>query len=88
MRKNVKFQWTDVCEKSFAELKQRLISAPILAIPMNSVGLIVYGDASKCGLGCVLMQNGRVIAYASRQLRDYEKNYPTHDLELAAVDSP
>ena len=45
----------------------------------------MYSDASKCGLGCVLMQNGRIIAYASRQLKDYEKNYPTHDLELAAV---
>ena len=84
-RKNVKFQWTDSCERSFMELKQRLVSAPILAIPTGSGGLVVYSDASKCGLGCVLMQNGRVIAYASRQLKDYEKNYPTHDLELAAV---
>ena len=67
------------------ELKQILVSAPILAIPTGSGGLVVYIDASKCGLGCVLMQNGRVIAYASRQLKDYEKNYPTHDLELAAV---
>ena len=67
------------------ELKQRLVSAPILAIPTGSGGLVVYSDASKCGLGCVLMQNVRVIAYASRQLKDYEKNYPTHDLELAAV---
>ena len=67
------------------ELKQRVVSAPILAIPTGSGGLVVYSDASKCGFGCVLMQNGRVIAYASRQLKDYEKNYPTHDLELAAV---
>ena len=84
-RKNVKFQWTDLCERSFMELKQKLISAPILAIPTNSGRFVVYSDASKCGLGCVLMQNGKVIAYASRQLKDYEKNYPTHDLELAAV---
>ena len=84
-RKNVKFQWTDACERSFKELKQRLVSAPILAIPTSSGGLVVYSDASKCGLGCVLMQNGRIIAYASRQLKDYEKNYPTHDLELAAI---
>ena len=84
-RKNVKFQWTDACERSFKELKQRLVSAPILAIPTSSRGLVVYSDASKCGLGCVLMQNGRIIAYASRQSKDYEKNYPTHDLELAAV---
>ena len=67
------------------ELKQRLVSAPILAIPTGSEALVVYSDASKYGLGYVLMQNGRVIAYASRQLKDYEKNYPTHDLELAAV---
>ena len=84
-RKNVKFQWTDLCERSSMELKQKLISAPILAIPTNSGRFVVYSDASKCGLGCVLMQNGKVIAYASRQLKDYEKNYPTHDLELAAV---
>ena len=85
IRKNVKFQWTDSCERSFMELKQRLVSAPILAIPTGSRGLVVYSDASKCGLGCVLMQNGRVIAYASRQLKDYEKNYPTNDFELVAV---
>ena len=84
-RKNVKFQWSDACVKSFVELKKRLITAPILAIPTGSGGMVVYSDASKSGLGCVLMQNGRVIAYASRQLKDYEKNYPTHDLELAAV---
>ena len=84
-RKNVKFQWTDLCERSFMELKQKLISAPILAIPTNSGRFVVYSDASKCGLGCVLMQNGKVIAYASRQLKAYEKNYLTHDLELAAV---
>ena len=84
-RKNVKFQWTDACERSFTELMQRLASAPILAISTSSGGLVVYSDASKCGLGCVLMQNGRVIAYASRQLKDYEKNYLTHDLELATV---
>ena len=69
-----------MCERSFMELKQKLISAPILAIPTNSRRFVVYSDASKCGLGCVLMQNGKVIAYASRQLKDYEKNYPTHDL--------
>ena len=84
-RKNVKFQWTDVCERSFMELKQRLVSTLILAIPTGSRGLVVYSDASKCGLGCVLMQNRRVIAYTSRQLKEYEKNYPTHVLKLAAV---
>ena len=62
-----------------------MLTAPILAIPTDTGGFVVYSDASKNGLGCVLMQNGKVIAYASRQLKDYEKNYPTHDLELTAV---
>ena len=84
-KKGVPFQWSDACEKSFQELKQRLVTAPILTIPTDSDGFVVYSDASKNGLGCVLMQNGKVIAYASRQLKDYEKNYPVHDLELAAV---
>ena len=84
-QKNVKFQWSDACEKSFQELKQRLITAPILALPAGSGGYTVYCDASRVGLGCVLMQRGKVIAYASRQLRPYEQNYPTHDLEMAAI---
>jgi len=66
-------------------LKQRLVTAPVLTLPMESVGYVVYTDASKKGLGCVLVQQGRVVAYASRQLKEHEKNYPTHDLELAAV---
>nr|GFB10719.1 hypothetical protein [Tanacetum cinerariifolium] len=72
-------------EKSFEELKQRLVSAPVLTLPSGSGGFQIYSDASKKGLGCVLMQHGKVIAYASRQLKPYEVNYPTHDLELAAV---
>ena len=84
-RKGKKFEWTEDCEKSFQELKRRLTSAPILTIPDGDEGFVIYSDASKMGLGAVLMQNGKVIAYASRQLKDYEKNYPTHDLELAAV---
>ena len=84
-RKNVKFQWTDVCERSFPKLKQRLVPAPILSIPTSFGGFVVYSFASTYRLRCVLIQNRRVIAYASRQLKDYEKNYPTHDLELAAV---
>nr|CAD1842569.1 unnamed protein product [Ananas comosus var. bracteatus] len=71
--------------RSFDELRQRLTSAPILALPVMGERFVIYSDASHSGLGCVLMQHGRVIAYASRQLKDYEKNYPTHDLELAAV---
>ena len=72
-------------EKSFQELKSRLISAPILAMPSGTKGYVIYSDASKLGLGCVLMQHERVIAYAFLQLRTHEKNYSTHDLELAAV---
>ncbi|RVW59896.1 Transposon Ty3-G Gag-Pol polyprotein [Vitis vinifera] len=84
-QKGVKFEWSDDCECSFQELKNRLVSAPILTIPSGSGGFVVYSDASYQGLGCVLMQHGRVVAYASRQLKPYERNYPTHDLELAAV---
>ena len=57
----------------------------MLALPSGIEGFVVYSDASKRGLGCVLMQHGRVIAYASRQLKSYEVNYPVHDLELAVV---
>jgi hypothetical protein len=84
-QKNAKFEWKEECEKSFQELKQRLVTAPVLTIPSSSGGFVIYSDASHKGLGCVLMQHGRVVAYASRQLKNYEQNYPTHDLELAAV---
>ena len=84
-QKKVKFEWTPECEASFEELKKKLVSAPVLTLPSGSRGFVVYSDASKKGLGCVLMQNDRVIAYASRQLKPYEQNYPTHGLELAAV---
>ena len=66
-------------------MKRRLTSAPILIIPTSGEPLVIYSDASKVGLGVVLMQNGKVVAYGSRQLKDHEKNYPTHDLEMAAV---
>ncbi|GKB68326.1 retrotransposon protein, putative, ty3-gypsy subclass [Tanacetum coccineum] len=85
MRKGEKFVWTDERNESFEELKRRLVSALILTLPSGSGGFQIYSDASKKGLGCVLMQHGKVIAYASRQLKPYEVNYPTHDLELAAV---
>ena len=84
-RKSNRFEWTDRCEKSFQELKERLITAPVLSLPVDDAKFVVYCDASKLGLGCVLMQEGKVIAYASRQLKEYEQRYPTHDLELAAV---
>jgi hypothetical protein len=84
-RKNAPFVWRDKCEASFQELKRRIVTTPVLTLPMESVGYVVYMDASKKGLGCVLMQQRRVVAYASRQLKNHEKNYPTHDLELATV---
>src|SRR5688572_31719175 len=84
-QKKVKFAWTDACEKSFQILKEKLTSAPILTLLDGVEGFVVYCDASRIGLGCVLMQKGKVIAYASRQLKVHERNYPTHDLELAAV---
>jgi hypothetical protein len=79
------FVWDVHCERSFNELKQRLTTAPVLVLPKADEPFVVYCDASKLGLGGVLMQNGKVVAYASRQLRIHERNYPTHDLELAAV---
>nr|GEW26242.1 retrotransposon protein, putative, Ty3-gypsy subclass [Tanacetum cinerariifolium] len=72
MRKGEKFVWNEEREKSFEELKQRLVSAPVLTLPSGSGGFQIYSDASKKGLGCVLMQHGKVIAYASRQLKPYE----------------
>ncbi|KAH0720584.1 hypothetical protein KY290_005079 [Solanum tuberosum] len=80
-----KFIWSDACEKSFQELKDRLTSPPVLTLPESTDGFVVYCDASRVGLGCVLMQNSKVIAYASRQLNFHEKNYPTHNHELAVV---
>jgi hypothetical protein len=85
LRKGAEFVWTAACEKSSQELKNRLTTAPVLALPESGEEYIIYCDASRSGLGWVLMQKGRVIAYASRQLRKYEENYPTHDLELGAV---
>ncbi|XP_070011272.1 uncharacterized protein [Nicotiana sylvestris] len=84
-QKNAKFQWTEECEQSFQKLKTCLTIAPILALPSGSGGFTVFCDTSRVGLGCVLMQNGRVIAYASRQLKRQEQNYPTHDLEMVVV---
>ena len=73
------------CEESFIELKKKLTTAPILIFPNPSGSFVVYCDASKMGLGGVLMQNGQVIAHASRKLKVHERNYPTHDLELVAM---
>jgi len=85
LKKENKFIWTPECEKSFQTLKEKLTTTPVLALPDIHKDFVVYCDASRQGLGCVLMQEGRVIAYASRQLKEHEQRYPTHDLELAAV---
>ena len=85
LKKCVKFYWSNQCEEAFQKLKTLLTSAPILAQPDTAKPFDFYCDASGTRLGCVLMQENRVIAYASRSLKCHEENYPTHDLELAAV---
>ena len=84
-KKNAKFERTEACEKGFQELKDRLTTAPMLTLPKCGENYTVYCDASRVCFVCVLIQAGKVIAYASRQLKVHEKNYPTHDLELAPV---
>ncbi|GKA64906.1 putative reverse transcriptase domain-containing protein [Tanacetum coccineum] len=84
-QKGVKFDWGEKEENAFQLIKQKLCSAPILALPEGSEDFVVYCDASHKGLGVVLMQREKVIAYASRQLKVHEKNYTTHDLELGSV---
>ena len=84
-RKEVKFDWDDRCEEAFQKLKRRLTSAAILIVPDRGQGYTMYYDCSMAGLGCVLMQFGRVVAYGSRQLKNHEQNYPTHDMELTAI---
>ncbi|GJS81379.1 putative reverse transcriptase domain-containing protein [Tanacetum coccineum] len=84
-QKKIKFDWSDKAEAAFQLIKQKLCSAPILALPEGNEDFIAYCDASIKGLGAVLMQREKVIAYASRQLKIHEKNYTTHDLELGAV---
>ena len=84
-RKGVKFEWNDLCEKAFQELKRRLTSAPILIVSKKGQRYTVYCDASKDIRGCILMQSGRVVGFGSRQLKNHERNYPTHDMELVAI---
>ncbi|GKE39673.1 putative reverse transcriptase domain-containing protein [Tanacetum coccineum] len=84
-QKNVKFYWSEKEEVAFQLLKQKLCSASILALPEGSENFVVYCDASRKGLGAVLMQRKKVKAYALRQLKIHEKNYTTHDLELGAI---
>ena len=84
-QKEVKFVWDDSCERAFQELKRRLTSAPILIVLEKGQRYTVYCDASKNGLGCVLMQSEKVVAYGSRQLKNHKQNYLMHDMELASV---
>jgi hypothetical protein len=85
LKNDTKFDWSSKCNEAFEQLKVLLTNAPVLAQPDIEKSFDVYCDASGSGLGYVLMQEGRVIAYASRQLRRHEEHYPTHDLELVAV---
>jgi hypothetical protein len=85
LAKKVDFKWTPACQESFEMLKQKWTIAPLLVLPDVHKPFSVYCDALYTRLRCVLMQEGRVLAYSSRQLKVHEKNYPTHDLELAAV---
>ena len=85
LQKNVKYDWIEKCQRSFDKLKAFLTEAPVLTQPTCGREYVIFSDASLNGLGCVLMQEGKVVAYASRQLKAHEKNCPTHDLELAAI---
>jgi hypothetical protein len=85
LKKGNKYLWSMDCDEAFKHLKRLLATSPVLAQPDTTKPFDVYYDASGTGLGGVLMQEGRVISYSSRQLRHHEEHYPTHDLELAAV---
>jgi hypothetical protein len=85
LEKNNTFEWIVECQASFEVLKRSLTLALVLVLPHLTKKFDIYCDASRRGLGCVLMQEGQVVCYASRKLRKHEENYPTHDLELAAV---
>jgi hypothetical protein len=85
LAKKVEFKWTPACQKSFETLKEKLTTTQVLILPDVHKPFSMYCDASYTGLGYVLMQEGRVVAYSFRQLKIHEKNYPTHDLELAVV---
>lgn len=84
-QKGQAFEWTQKYEDCFQKLKQRLTFSPVLVLPNPNGFFEVYCDASKQGLRCLLMQDKKVVAYVSLQLKPHEENYPTHELELAAV---
>jgi hypothetical protein len=85
LKKGNKYVWSEACDEAFKHLKKLFTTSPVLALPDTTKTFDVYCDASGTGLGGVLMQEGRVISYSSRQLRRNKEHYPTYDLELAAV---
>jgi hypothetical protein len=85
LKKGNKYVWSKECDEAFQTLNKLLTTSPVLAQPDIAKPFDIYCDASGTGLGCILMQEGRVISYSSQQLRCHEEHYPTHDLELAAV---
>jgi hypothetical protein len=85
LEKGKVFKWTQYNHESFEKLKKHLTTVPVLVLPDQSKKFDIHCDASRRGLGCILMQDGQVVSYASRQFRKHEENYPTNDLELAAV---
>ena len=85
LRKGIKFEWMDKCQNSFERLKEILVEVLVLIQLTSGRDYTMYSDASTIGLGCVFMQDKKVVAYSSRQLKPHEQNYPTHDLELVAV---
>jgi hypothetical protein len=85
-QEEIKWEWTKECKESFQELKKGLTTVPVINFPLWTKGLVVYSDdASKKGLGYVLMQYSKVIVYASIQLQAHKINYPVYDLELVAI---
>jgi hypothetical protein len=84
-KKGIKFEWTTKCEEKIIFLKELLTSAPILKIANPNDNFVVCTDACKEGLGGVLTQNGHVIGYESRNIKEHERNYAMHDLELASI---
>ena len=84
-KKEKKFKWSDECEHAFKTLTEKLTTTPFLTLLYPKLDYTGYSDASKKGLGCVLTHDDKVITYASRLLKTHKVNYPTHDLELAAI---
>ena len=85
LQKNVNFKWSEKCQTNFEKLKAFLTEAPVLTQPTYSKEYVIFSDASLNGLEGILMQEGKVVAYASKQLKPHEKNHPTRDMELVAI---